>query len=63
MLNFWYIWFVLGIGANNYYLLLILIKSKNIFVIDTCYIDHGVSLLLIFDIVFIFYKTLPVHCI
>jgi len=28
MLNFWYIWFVLGIGANNYYLLLILIKSK-----------------------------------
>jgi len=28
MLHFWYIWFVLGIGANNYYLLLILIKSK-----------------------------------
>jgi len=28
MLNFKYIRFVLGIGANNYYLLLILIKSK-----------------------------------
>ena len=29
------------------------------FVIGTCYIDQGVSLLLIFDIVLTFYKTLP----
>ena len=37
--------------------------SATLFVIGTCYIDQKVSLLLIFDIVFIFYKTLPVHCI
>jgi hypothetical protein len=37
--------------------------SATLFVIGTCYIDQEVSLLLIFDIVFIFYKTLPVHCI
>ena len=37
--------------------------SATLFVIGTCYIDQGVSLRLIFDIVFIFYKTLPVHCI
>jgi hypothetical protein len=37
--------------------------SATLFVIGTCYIDQEVSLLLLFDIVFIFYKTLPVHCI
>jgi hypothetical protein len=37
--------------------------SATFFVIGTCYIDQEVSLLLIVDIVFIFYKTLPVHCI
>ena len=37
--------------------------SATLFVIGTCYIDQGVSLRLIFDIVFIFHKTLPVHCI
>ena len=37
--------------------------STTLFVIGTCYINQVVSLLLIFDIVFIFYKTLPVHCI
>ena len=37
--------------------------SATLFVIGTCYIDQGVSLLLIFDIVFIFYKALLVHCI
>jgi hypothetical protein len=37
--------------------------SATLFVIGTCYINQVVSLLLIFDIVFIFYKTLPVHCI
>jgi len=37
--------------------------TATLFVIGTCYIDQGMSLLLIFDIVFIFYKTLPVHCI
>jgi hypothetical protein len=37
--------------------------ERHPFVIGTCYIDQGVSLLLIFDIVFIFYKALPVHCI
>jgi hypothetical protein len=36
--------------------------SATLFVIGTCYIDQGVSLLLIFDIVFISYKSLPVHC-
>jgi len=36
--------------------------SATLFVIGTCYIDQGVSLLLFFYIVFIFYKTLPVHC-
>ena len=39
------------------------ILSATLFVIGTCYIDQGVFLLLLFDIVFIFYKTLPVHCI
>jgi len=37
--------------------------SATLFDIGTCYIDHGLSLLLIFYIVFIFYKALPVHCI
>jgi hypothetical protein len=37
------------------------ILSATLFVIGTCYIDQGVSLLLSFDIVFIFYKTLHDH--
>ena len=45
------------------YLMLWSFLSATLFVIGTCYIDQWVSLLFLFDILFIFYITLPVHCI